>query len=222
MRTRPLPAAGSSGPNPASLSDRLCLAADAALRSLWPQPLPASSVSPEDSTLSAADRARSAALMRVNHVGEVCAQALYVAQAVAARSPQLRAAFLQAAREEQAHLRWCEQRLGALGGRRSLLNPLWFGGAFAIGLVAGRVAGDAGSLGFMAETERQVEQHLSGHLERLPRADVASREVVARMRDDEAAHAHRAEAAGAAPLPGLARWAMRAAAKVMTVTAERI
>ncbi len=209
-------------PAPASLTDRLCSAAESALRSLWPQPLAAHAASAEEETLSAVDRARSAALMRVNHVGEVCAQALYQAQAVTARSPQLRAAFLQAAREEQAHLRWCEQRLGALGGRRSLLNPLWFGGAFAIGLVAGRVAGDAGSLGFMAETERQVEQHLSGHLERLPLADAASREVVARMRDDEAAHAHRAEAAGAAELPLPARWAMRAAAKVMTVTAEHI
>lgn len=209
-------------PAPPRLTDRLCTLADSALRTLWPQPLPAPAAAGEDDALSPADRARAAALMRVNHVGEVCAQALYLAQAATARSPQLRAAFLQAAREEQAHLRWCEQRLGALGGRRSLLNPLWFGGALAIGLVAGRVAGDAGSLGFMAETERQVEQHLSGHLERLPRADAASRAVVARMRDDEAAHAHRAEMAGAAPLPLPARWAMRAAAKVMTVTAERI
>lgn len=157
--------------------------------------------------------------MRVNHVGEVCAQALYEAQAMTARSPQLREQMRRAAQEETDHLAWTAQRLRALGDRPSLLNPLWYAGAFAIGLAAGR-AGDAWSLGFVVETERQVEEHLASHLDRLPAEDEASRAIVAQMKVDEAAHAEQALAAGAAPLPAPVRWLMRGAAKVMTTTAH--
>lgn len=170
----------------------------------------------------AEDEARQAvALMRVNHVGEVCAQALYDAQALAARSPELRTMFEQAAREEADHLAWTDERIRELGGRTSLLNPLWYGGAFAIGLAAARI-GDRASLGFMAETERQVEQHLQGHLEQLPERDAASRAIVAQMKDDEVRHADEATALGGAELPLPVRMAMRLAARVMTRTARYI
>lgn len=169
--------------------------------------------------LTPALKQRSGPLMRVNHVGEVCAQALYEAQALTARSPKLRAQMRHAAQEEADHLAWTAQRLHALGDRPSLLNPLWYAGAFAIGLAAGR-AGDGWSLGFVVETERQVEEHLAGHLDRLPLEDEASRAVVAQMKADEAAHAEQALSAGAAPLPAPVRWLMRGAAKVMTTTAH--
>jgi len=156
--------------------------------------------------------------MRVNHVGEVCAQALYQAQALVTRDAQLRAHFEQASREETDHLAWTQERLKELGSRVSLLNPLWYAGAFGIGLVAGRI-GDAVSLGFVVETERQVEQHLASHLDALPASDVRSKAIVSVMKDDEARHATNAELAGASTLPVPVRWAMRAAAKVMTTTA---
>ncbi len=159
--------------------------------------------------------------MRVNHVGEICAQALYEAQAFAARSPELRASFERSAQEESDHLAWTQKRIEQLGGRPSLLNPLWFGGSFLIGLAAAR-AGDRISLGFMEETERQVEQHLESHLERLPAADAESRAIVAQMRDDERKHADLAAQLGAASLPLPVRWAMRAAAKLMTTTAHYV
>ena len=159
--------------------------------------------------------------MRVNHVGEVCAQALYLAQALATRDAGLRAQFEHAARDETDHLAWTQQRLHELGARTSLLNPLWFAGAFGIGLVAGRL-GDAVSLGFVVETERQVEQHLEQHLHRLPQADVTSRAVVEQMKDDEARHGAQAQAAGAATLPWPVRGAMRLAARVMTSTAHHL
>jgi ubiquinone biosynthesis monooxygenase Coq7 len=171
--------------------------------------------------LSDQERQLAGALMRVNHVGEVCAQALYQAQALTARSPALREQMLAAAREETDHLAWTQQRLAALGARPSLLNPLWYGGAFAIGLLAGRL-GDAASLGFVVETERQVEQHLAGHLQRLPEADAESRAVVAQMKADEARHAEDALAAGAAPLPAPVQGLMRLAARVMTTVAHRV
>ncbi len=171
--------------------------------------------------LSDADRRLSVALMRVDHVGEVCAQALYDAQALSTRSPALQAQFAAAAREETDHLAWTEQRLAELGGRTSWLNPVWYAGAFGIGLVAGR-AGDAASLGFLVETEQQVEQHLASHLDRLPAADAESRAIVAQMREDEARHAQDAEQAGARRLPLPARWLMRGMARVMTVTAHRL
>ena len=159
--------------------------------------------------------------MRVNHVGEVCAQALYQAQALTARTSELRLQMQAAAREELDHLAWTEQRLQELGDRPSLLNPLWYAGSFAIGLLAGRL-GDATSLGFVVETERQVEQHLAGHLDRLPDADSRSRAIVDQMRDDERRHADDALGAGGIELPLPVRWLMRGAAKLMTSTAQRI
>jgi ubiquinone biosynthesis monooxygenase Coq7 len=206
--------------------DELLGSADLALRTVnggaraaRPQPRPQGGDAPAE--LSREDRQLSGALMRVNHVGEVCAQALYAAQALTARSAELRAQMAAAGREETDHLAWTERRLVDLGDRPSLLNPLWYAGAFAIGLAAGR-AGDRISLGFVVETERQVEAHLAGHLQRLPAADAASRAVVAQMKADEARHADEAQAAGAAPLPAPVRWLMRSAARVMTFTAHRI
>ena len=171
--------------------------------------------------MSKEERRLSGALMRINHVGEVCAQALYSAQAMGTSKPELSAQLQTAAREETDHLAWCEQRLRELGDRPSWLNPLWYAGAFAIGLLAGR-AGDARSLGFLVETERQVERHLASHLERLPAADLASRAVVSQMMADEARHADLAEHAGATRMPKPLAWAMRAAARVMTRTAHVI
>jgi 3-demethoxyubiquinol 3-hydroxylase len=162
-----------------------------------------------------------AGLMRVNHVGEICAQALYQAQKLTARSETLRRGFERAAREEEDHLAWTAERLTQLDSRPSLLNPLWYTGALAIGLLAGRL-GDKISLGFMAETERQVEQHLDGHLDTLPANDIASRTIVEQMRDDEAEHARAASAAGAVDLPLPVRSLMRAASRVMTRTAYYI
>lgn len=156
--------------------------------------------------------------MRVNHVGEICAQALYTSQAMATRDPALRRHFERAAREETDHLAWTQARLEQLDARPSLLNPLWYAGAFTLGLVAGRL-GDPVSLGFVVETERQVASHLESHLDRLPQGDHASRAIVAQMKTDEAAHAAQAQAEGARELPGVAKAMMRAAAKVMTTTA---
>jgi ubiquinone biosynthesis monooxygenase Coq7 len=173
------------------------------------------------STLAPADQRLSGALMRVNHVGEVCAQALYQAQALTARTPELAERMAAAARDEVDHLAWTEARLAELGARPSVLNPLWYAGAFMIGLAAGR-AGDRVSLGFVVETERQVEQHLASHLDRLPADDVASRAIVAQMRTDEAHHAQSAQAAGGAELPLPVRALMRAAARVMTRTAHYV
>jgi ubiquinone biosynthesis monooxygenase Coq7 len=171
--------------------------------------------------LSQAARREAGALMRVNHVGEVCAQALYTAQAAVTRDPKLRAHFEEAAREETDHLAWTRQRLDELGAHASALNPLWYLGAFGLGLVAGRL-GDRLSLGFVAETERQVEAHLDGHLDRLPAGDAASRAVVNQMKLDEARHAAQAWSAGAQELPATAKAMMRLAARVMTTVAHRI
>ncbi|MEW6703523.1 MAG: 2-polyprenyl-3-methyl-6-methoxy-1,4-benzoquinone monooxygenase [Pseudomonadota bacterium] len=207
--------------NTSVLDDLLC-AADGALRTLSGSAR-ASRPAPQapDADLDVDARRLSGALMRVNHVGEVCAQALYQAQALTSRSPQLRAQMAAAAREEVDHLAWTEQRLAELGDRRSWLNPLWYAGAFAIGLVAGRIS-DPVSLGFVVETERQVEQHLARHLDRLPAEDARSRAIVAQMKDDEARHGEMALRAGGIELPAPARALMRAAAKVMTTTAHRI
>ena len=172
--------------------------------------------------LNDAERAESGALMRVNHVGEVCAQALYAAQALATRNPHLRDQFVHARAEETDHLAWTEARLKDLGARPSLLNPLWYAGAFAIGFAAGKLGGDGMSLGFVVETERQVGAHLGEHLERLPAADLASRAVVAQMQADEAKHAADAQKAGAVALPKPLSEAMRLAAKVMTSVAHRV
>lgn len=169
--------------------------------------------------LSPAEKRLSGALMRVNHVGEVCAQALYEGQALSAESEALRARFREAASEEREHLAWTAARLDELGDRPSLLNPLWYAGAFLLGALAGR-AGDRASLGFMAETEDQVERHLDSHLERLPEADRRSRVIVAQMKQDEARHASTARQMGGARLPWPARQAMKLSARVMTGTAH--
>lgn len=199
-------------------------AADGALRTLFAAPR-ASRACPtvpgEKTELALQDKALSGALMRVNHVGEVCAQALYAAQALGTRDPALREHFLQASREEGDHLAWTKARLDELGARPSLLNPLWYAGAFGLGLVASRL-GDRMSLGFVVETERQVEAHLAGHLERLPLGDHESRAIVAQMKDDEALHARDAEQAGALQLPEPVKALMRSAARVMTTTAHYI
>jgi ubiquinone biosynthesis monooxygenase Coq7 len=206
-------------------ADRLIGVVDNALRTLFASHAPARpypvAAGTSGTTLAAAEREQAAALMRVNHVGEVCAQALYQAQALTTRNPALRTHFEAAARDETDHLAWTEQRIAELGGRTSWLNPLWYAGAFGIGLLAGR-AGDGLSLGFVVETERQVELHLDSHLARLPAEDHASRAVVTAMRDDEARHALDAERAGALPLPTPARWLMRATARVMTGTAHYV
>jgi 3-demethoxyubiquinol 3-hydroxylase len=204
--------------------DRLLSGTDSALRTLFATPR-ASRACPtlanEDSVLDAAEKAHSGALMRVNHVGEVCAQALYTAQAMATRNAALRRHFLQASEEETDHLAWTRQRLDELGSRPSLLNPLWYAGAFGLGLLAGRL-GDKVSLGFVVETERQVEAHLQDHMQRLPAADHASRAIVAQMKDDEARHARNAQDAGALPMPSPVRALMRGAARIMTTVAHRI
>ncbi|HZY15969.1 MAG TPA: 2-polyprenyl-3-methyl-6-methoxy-1,4-benzoquinone monooxygenase [Ramlibacter sp.] len=204
--------------------DRFLGALDQALRTLFANPrgTRACPVVPAEPThLGVQERSHAAALMRVNHVGEICAQALYTAQAMATRNEALRGQLEQAAREETDHLAWTKSRLDELGSRPSLLNPLWYAGAFGLGLVAGRL-GDAVSLGFIVETERQVESHLQGHLDRLPAADHASRAIVAQMKDDEAAHARQALSAGGIELPAPVKLAMRAAAKVMTTTAHYV
>ncbi len=202
--------------------DEWIASADQALRTLTggahaARPLP---TAPE-AELTLQERQLSGALLRVDHVGEVCAQALYQAQGLTARSRQLRQQMKRAAAEEVDHLAWTERRLAQLGARTSWLNPLWYAGAFGIGLLAGR-AGDRWSLGFVVETERQVEQHLAGHLDRLPSADAPSRAIVEQMKADEAQHAAAAQLHGAAPLPAPIRLAMRLAARVMTQTAHYV
>ena len=204
--------------------DKFLTAADAALRTLFAVPRaiqasPASGMA--EATLTAQERRLSGALMRVNHVGEVCAQALYTAQASVTRDPDLRAHLLNAAREEGDHLAWTQERLDALGARPSLLNPLWYAGAFAVGMLASKVS-DKVSLGFVVETENQVAAHLHSHMRRLPQQDLASRAVVAQMKDDEERHAVDAQAAGAVQLPVPVQALMTAAAKVMTTTAHYI
>jgi len=184
-------------------------------------PLPTAFGQDDPSAISAAEKKETAALMRVNHVGEVCAQALYRAHALSTNNPALKQKFDQAAAEEQNHLDWTRARIEQLGDRTSLLNPLWYAGAFGIGLVAGRL-GDPISLGFMAETERQVEEHLNSHLQRIPAHDTVSRQIVQHMKDDEARHATQATQLGAADLPPPAKLLMRAAAKIMTTVAHRI
>lgn len=217
--------------------DAHLIAADSALRTLFATPhasrpcptLPDRVQAEQAPPLDEQDKRRAGALMRVNHVGEVCAQALYTSQALAARLGTRRtppnerlARHLEAAgREETDHLAWCQQRLDALGDRPSWLNPLWYAGAFGLGLVAGRL-GDKISLGFVVEIERQVEAHLDSHLDRLPPHDHASRAIVSQMKADEVRHAREAQHAGAAELPAPVKAAMTLAAKVMTTVAHRV
>ncbi len=174
-----------------------------------------------EAELSEAGRREAAALMRVNHCGEVCAQALYQGQALSSDEPGIRAALDDAAREELDHLAWSDERITELGGRTSLLNPLWYAGSLAMGFVAGRL-GNKWNLGFLAETEKQVEAHLQGHLSRLDARDERTRAVITAMRDDEARHAAMARKLGAAELPSPVKLAMRAAAGVMTRVSHRI
>ena len=207
--------------------DTFISAADRALRALLappaagrPLPLQKSDEKPAPA-LSPDDQRESAALMRVNHAGEVAAQALYHAQALFARNDKVRDFMLHAAREETDHLAWCETRLKELGARPSVLNPLWYAGSFGIGTLAA-LLGDRMSLGFVAETERQVEGHLKSHLERLPRDDLRSRAIVEAMCHDEVGHGQEAQSAGAASLPGPVRELMRRTASVMTHTSYRL
>lgn len=206
------------------IPDRLIVSFDRGLRTLAAPALTSRScpgAGLAEGALSDEESRHSAALMRVNHVGEVCAQALYQGQSIASRSDSLRIELERAAQEEVDHLAWTERRIAELGGRTSLLNPFWYGGALAIGLLAG-ACGDRWSLGFLAETERQVGEHLGGHLSRLPEKDGRSREIVSQMRIDELAHAATAVRLGAAELPLPVRLAMRGVARLMTGVAYRV
>jgi len=220
-------AAGESRVGTRQLSplDHLISAAQTALTTIASTPVGTGRMDParelESGALSEADKRESARLMRVNHVGEVCAQALYEGQALTAHDGRVRDALIQAAAEEQDHLIWCENRLKDLGGRASLLNPLWYIGAFGMGAVAGW-AGDRWSLGFLKETEDQVEAHLDSHLDLLPKEDLRSRAVVQQMKEDEREHAQTAKRAGAAELPWPIPNVMRKVARVMTSTARWI
>lgn len=204
-----------------SLLDPFILQIDQALRTVFamaPTIRPMPGEDQPDADLTDAERQHVAALMRINHVGEVCAQALYAGQAFTARESAVREALEKAAWEETEHLNWTERRIEELGGRKSLLNPLWYAGAWTIGAIAGRL-GDPVSLGFVAETERQVEAHLEGHMSQLPASDLRSQAIIDQMKADEVAHAQTALSLGAAELPALAKGAMKVAAKVMTQTA---
>ena len=204
--------------------DQAIIEFDKALRTVFAsarsvRPVPGEDI--PDAEMSDAERAHAAALMRVNHVGEVCAQALYHGQSIMSRDPAIRDTLRQASQEETEHLAWTERRIAELGGRKSLLNPLWYGGALAIGMLAGRF-GDRWNLGFLAETERQVEHHLKGHLDTLPLADLRSRAIVEQMKVDEAEHADTAVRLGAHDLPAPAKAVMKAAAQVMTTLTYRL
>jgi 3-demethoxyubiquinol 3-hydroxylase len=200
--------------------DDLIIGFDKGLRTLFAparstRPVPGETL--PDADLDDAQRSLAAALMRVNHSGEICAQALYQGQALTARDSGARAALEAAAQEETEHLAWTEKRIAELGGRKSLLNPLWYAGSFAIGAAAGAL-GDKWNLGFLAETERQVERHLESHLARLPETDRKSRAIVEQMCADEARHARTARQHGGAELPAPVKAAMQASSKVMTGT----
>jgi 3-demethoxyubiquinol 3-hydroxylase len=204
--------------------DQIIVAFDNSLRTVF-APARASRPNPAavlaDAELCNTEKREAESLMRVNHVGEVCAQALYQGQALTARNPEARAALEEAAREETDHLAWCEDRLKELGGRKSLLNPVWYVGSFALGATAG-ILGDKWNLGFLAETERQVEAHLDEHLKRLPEQDMKSRAIVELMKEDEIRHAETAVHYGAAELPPPVKFAMRGMSLVMKRIAHRI
>jgi ubiquinone biosynthesis monooxygenase Coq7 len=213
-----------SGRTP-SAADRLIVQLDQALRTVFGRPATTGRPDP-DADLAAgeldeAGRRHVAGLLRVDHAGEVCAQALYQGQALTARRADVRSRLEQAAREENDHLAWCGRRLEELGSHRSLLNPLWYAGSFAIGALAG-LAGDRWSLGFLAETERQVVRHLDGHLSDLPPDDAKSRAILEQMREDEGRHATTAVDAGAAELPGAVKGLMAGVSRVLTAVAYRL
>jgi 3-demethoxyubiquinol 3-hydroxylase len=200
--------------------DKIIIEFDKGLRTLLAEP---KSVRPhpdkaiEDVTLNADEKRHVAALMRVNHCGEVCAQALYNGQALTSRNPEVVAALKQASQEETEHLAWCEKRIKDLGSHTSVLNPAWYAGSFVLGAMAG-AAGDKWNLGFLAETERQVGEHLQSHLAKLPEADHKTRAIIAQMANDEAEHAKTAIQNGAAELPAPIKGAMRLVSKLMTQT----
>ena len=201
--------------------DELIVAFDKGLRTVFApaqslRPIPGDALAEAD--LTSEQRTHAAALMRVNHSGEICAQALYQGQALTALNTRARAALERAAQEETEHLAWTERRIEALGGRKSLLNPAWYAGSFAIGALAG-LLGDRWNLGFLAETERQVVKHLEGHVQRFPAADEKSRAVLEKMKEDEARHATSAISHGGSELPEPAKLAMRVSSRVMTETA---
>jgi ubiquinone biosynthesis monooxygenase Coq7 len=208
----------------AGLLDELIIGFDRALRTLSgvaasARPVPGAQA--PEGELSPSERAHAGGLMRVNHTGEVCAQALYSAQALCTRDASLKAQYAEAAREEEDHLAWTGERLAELGTHPSRLNVLWYGGSFALGVVAA-LAGDKANLGFVVETERQVEEHLTSHMDSLPTGDLRSRAIVEQMRADEARHGAMAQEAGALPMPSPVRHAMRACADVMRGLAYRI
>ena len=204
--------------------DALIIEADKVLRTLFAsqtsiRPHPDQGLA--EANLSEAERRHVAGLMRVNHSGEVCAQALYQGQALTSRDPAVRDALREAAHEEIEHLAWTEQRLRELGSHTSWLNPLWYAGSLTMGVLAGKL-GDRWNLGFLAETEKQVTAHLESHLERLPEADIKSAAIIGQMAIDETSHAHTAEALGAAQLPPVAKQLMQQTAKVMTALSYRV
>ena len=207
------------------LMDRLCVQADRALKVLTPgvvqahRPYPATEMNSQP--MSSEQRQHVIGLMKVNHAGEICAQALYEGQALTAKTAGTAQAMLEAAREEEDHLAWCETRLAHLEAKPSLLNPIFYGGSFAMGALAGAI-GDRWSLGFVEETERQVCTHLDAHLGSLPDNDHETRAVLVQMREDEAAHGDAANALGASELPGLIRLAMTSLSKVMTWSVYRV
>ncbi len=203
------------------IPDKLIIEFDHALRTVFApsasrRPYPDANL--PEAELSEAEKKHVAGLMRVNHSGEVCAQALYQGQALTARNPEAARALREASDEETEHLAWCERRINELGSHTSLLNPLWYTGSFAIGMLAGAL-GDRWNLGFLAETERQVEGHLDGHLQRLPEQDAKSRAIVEQMKADEIRHAETAIAHGGAELPLPVKMAMKLTSKVMTQAA---
>lgn len=206
-------------------ADQLMLNLDQALRTLFGRPHVTGRSNPalgiEEAGMSESERDHVARLMRINHTGEVCAQALYQGQALSARDPATRASMERSAAEENDHLDWCEQRVEELGGRLSLLNPLWYAGSFAIGATAGAV-GDKWSLGFVAETERQVESHLQGHLEQVPADDRRSRAILEQMQRDEIEHGQKAREHGGAELPSPVKALMRLTSKLMTRSVYRL
>ena len=204
--------------------DALILEADKVLRTLFASQTSIRSHPDKglpEANLSEAERKHVAGLMRVNHSGEVCAQALYQGQALTSRDPAVRDALREAAHEEIEHLAWTEQRLRELGSHTSWLNPLWYAGSLTMGVLAGKL-GDRWNLGFLAETEKQVTAHLESHLERLPEADIKSAAIIGQMAVDETSHAHTAEALGAAQLPPVAKQLMQQTAKVMTALSYRV
>ncbi len=205
-----------------SATDHFLMGASRALETLFGCPHPGREypgISRDNTNMSENEKRQSARYMRVNHVGEICAQALYQSQALTARDPSIRENMQDAADEEIDHLAWCEQRIEELGGRKSILNPLWYTGSFTIGVIAG-VAGDKWNLGFVAETENQVVKHLDSHLGKLPTSDLRSREVIQKMKEDESRHEQQAKQAGAAELPAPAKALMKCASAIMTRTAH--